>query len=49
MDDKGKIPVGEPGTPEAATSYQRQAFSINNIDSEDSNHNYHSLNLRLSI
>ena len=45
MDDKAKIPVDEPGTPEAATSHQRRASSKCKIDLEGSDHNYHSVNL----
>ena len=49
MDDKAKIPVGETGTPEAATSHQRRVFSKCNIDLEASDHNYHSVNLTPSV
>ena len=49
MDDRAKIPVGEPGTPEAATSHQRRALSSSNIDLEASDHNYHSVNLTPSV
>ena len=42
MDDKAKIPVGETGTPEAATSHQRRVLSKCNIDLEASDHNYQS-------
>ena len=49
MEDKAKIPVGEPGTPEAATSHQRRALSKCNIDLEASNYSYHSVNLTTSV
>ena len=49
MDDKAKIPVGETGTPEAATSHQRRVLSKCNIDLEASDHNYHSVNLTPSV
>ena len=49
MDDKSKIPAGEPGTPEAATSHQRRTFSRSNIDLVASDHNYHSVNLIPSV
>ena len=45
MHYKAKIP----GTPEAATSHQRRALSRSNIDLESSDHNYHSVNLALSV
>ena len=49
MDDKAKIPVGEPGAPEAATSHQCRALSRCKIDLEVSDHNYHSVNLTMSV
>ena len=45
MHNKAKIPVGEPGTPKAATSHQCWALSRSNIDLDTSDHNYHSVNL----
>ena len=49
MGDKAKIPVGEPGIAEAATSHQRWALSKCNIDLEASDNNYHSVNLTPSV
>ena len=45
MDDKAKIPIGEPGTPEAATFHNRRALSKSGIILEASDHNYHSVNI----
>ena len=49
MGDKAKIPVGEPGTPEAATIHQHRALWRSNIDLQASDHNYHSVNLTPSV
>ena len=49
MDNKAKIPVGEPGTPKAATSHQCRALSRSNIDLDACDHNYHSVNLTPSV
>lgn len=49
MDDKSKVPVGEPGTPEAATSHNRRAFTNSNIKLEASDHNYHCVNITPSV
>ena len=49
MHDKAKIPVSEPGTPEAATSHQRRVLSRSNMDLEASDHSYHFVNLTLSV
>lgn len=49
MDDKAKIPIGEPGTPEAATSHNRRALTKSSIILEASDHNYHSVNITLSV
>lgn len=49
MDDKAKIPVGEPGTPEAATNHNRRAFTKSNVELEASDHNYHSVNITPSV
>ena len=49
MDDKAKIPVGEPGTPEPATSDMRKAVTTKNVTLEASDHNYHVTNLTPSV
>ncbi len=49
MDDKAKIPVGDPGTPEAATSHNRKAWTKNGVELEASDHNYHSINITPSV
>lgn len=49
MDDKAKVPVGEPGTPEAATSHNRKALTRENIVNESADHNYHTSNLTPSV
>ncbi len=49
MDDKAKIPIGEPGTPEAATSHGRKAISLNGVNLEASDHNYHSVSMTPSV
>ena len=49
MDDKAKILIGEPGTPEAATSHNRTALMKSGIILEASGHNYHSVNITPSV
>ena len=49
MDDKAKIPIGEPGTPEAATSHSRKAITTKSVILEASDHNYHSVNVTPSV
>ena len=49
MDDKAKVPVGEPGTPEAAATYNRRALTQENIVLESSGYNYHLANLPSSV
>lgn len=49
MDDKAKVPVGEPGTPEAATTHNRRALTTQNVTLEASDHNYHLANLTPSV
>lgn len=49
MDDKAKVAVGNPGTPEAATTHNRRALTTNSITLESSDHNYHSVNLTPSV
>ena len=49
MDDKAKVTVGEPGTPEASTSHNRKAWTTKKISLESSDHNYHSVNLTPSV
>ena len=49
MDNKAKIPVGEPGTPEPATSHMRKAVTTKNVTLEASDHNYHVTNLTPSV
>ena len=45
MDDKAKIPVGDLGVPEAATSHMRKAVTTKKVTLESSDHNNHSVNL----
>ena len=49
MDDKAKISVGDPGTPEAATSHMRNAVTTKNVVLESSDQNYHSVNVTPSV
>ena len=49
MDDKAKIPVGQPGTPEAATSHMQKAWTAKGVTLESSDHNYHAINLTPSV
>ena len=49
QDDKAKVPVGEPASPEAATSHNRPALTTKNITLESSDHNYHCGNLTPSV
>ena len=41
MDDKAKIPVGQPGTPKAATSLMQKRWTAKGVTLESSDHNYH--------
>ena len=45
MDDKAKVSVGEPGTPESASNHNRKALTKSNVELEASDHNYHVANL----
>ena len=49
MDDKAKVPIGEPGSPEAATSHRRRAITVRGVELEASDHNYHSVNIIPSV
>ena len=49
MDDKPKIPAGDPGVSEAATSHMRKAVTTKKLTLESSDHNYHSVNLTPSV
>ena len=49
MDDKAKILVGEPGTPELATSHMRKAVTTKNVTLAASDHNYHVTTLTPSV
>ena len=49
MDDKSKIPIGEPGNPEAATSDMRKAPTTAGIELEATDHDYHVSNLTPSV
>ena len=49
MDDKAKIPVGDPGVLEASTSHMRKAVTTKKVTLESSDHNYHSVNLTHSV
>ena len=49
MDDKSKVPIGEPGTPEAATSHNRRALTTKNVTLTSSVRNYHFSNLTPSV
>ena len=49
MDDKAKIPVGQPGTPEAATSHMQKAWTAKGVTLESSDHNYHAVSLTPSV
>ena len=49
MDDKPKIPAGDPGVFEAATSHMRKAVTTKKLTLESSDHNYHSVNLTPSV
>ena len=49
MDDKAKIPIGEPGIPEATTSHNRRALTKSGIILEASDHNYHIVNITPSV
>ena len=49
MDDKAKVPVGEPGTPESATNHNRKALTKDKVVLESSDHNYHVANLTPSV
>ncbi len=49
MDEKGKIPIGKPGTPEAATSHNRKALTLRGVQLEASDHYYHSVSMTPSV
>ena len=49
MDGKSKIPIGEPGNPEAATSHMRKALATASIELEATDHDYHVGNLTPSV
>ena len=49
MDDKAKIPIGEPSTPEAVTTHNRRALSTKKATQEASDHNYHVGNFTPSV
>ena len=49
MDNKSKIPISEPGNPEAATSHMRKALTTASTELEATNHNYHVGNLTPSL
>ena len=49
MDDKPKIPAGDPGVPEAATSHIRKAVTTKKLTLESSDHNNRSVNLTPSV
>ena len=49
MDDKSKIPVGEPACPEAATSHMRRALTTKDVTLESTDHNYHCGNITPSV
>ena len=49
MDDKAKVPIGEPGTPEAATGHNRKTLTKKNMVQESSDHNYHLGNFTPSV
>ena len=49
MDDKAKIPVGNPGTPEAATCHNRKAWTRKEVVLESSDHNYHNSTITPSV
>ena len=47
MDDKAKIPVGQPGTPKATTSLMQKAWTAKGVTLESSDHNYHPASIYL--
>ena len=49
MNDKSRIPVGDPGVTEAATSHMRKAVTTKKVTLESSDHNYYSVNLTPSV
>ena len=49
MDDKAKIPIGEPSTPEAVTTHNRRALSTKKETQKASDHNYHVGNFTPSV
>ena len=49
MDDKTKIPVGDPSVPETAASHMQKAVTTKKVTLESSDYNYHSVNLRPSV
>ena len=49
MDDKSKIPIGEPGNPEAAITHMRKVLTTACIELEATDHDYHVRNLTPSV
>ena len=49
VDDKAKIPVALPGTPEAATLHMQKAWTAKGVTLESSDHNYYAVNLTPSV
>lgn len=49
MDDKAKVAIGEPGTPEAATSHNRKTLTKTSVIQESADHNYHVGNFTPSV
>ena len=49
MDGKAKIPVGQPGTPEATKSHMQKACTAKGVTLESSDHNYRAVNLTPSV
>ena len=49
MDDKSKIPIGEPGNPEAAITHMRKVLTTASIELEATDHDYHVRNLTPSV
>ena len=49
MDDKAKIPVGEPACSEAATSDMKKVLTKNNVNMKSTDHNYHCVNITPSV
>lgn len=49
MDDKAKVPIGEPGTPESSTSHDKRVLMKNTSIQSSSDHNYHFASLTPSV